>query len=44
LEEEIIDTTTEEGKRRLEEMDRTEVLGGGEKGGELSAEKYADPE
>lgn len=42
LEEELIDTTTEEGKKRLEEM---EMEGAGQAAeGEASKEMYPDPE
>lgn len=43
LEEELIDTTTEEGRKKMEEMGRAEALA--EQGkGEPAKEAYPDPE
>ena len=42
MEEELIDTTTEEGKKKLEEIEKAE--GAALKQGEPSTEMYPDPE
>lgn len=42
MEEELIDTTTEEGKKRLGELEKAE--GAALKQGEPSTEMYPDPE
>lgn len=43
LEEELIDTTTEEGRKKMEEMGRAEALAEQAKG-EPAKEMYPDPE